>query len=358
MDSGDRIVSLFSGCGGLDLGFENAGYNVVFANDYEERVKSTYDANHDTELTVRDIRELEYDDIPDCDGIVGGPPCQTWSLAGGLEGSDDDRGSVFYDYIDIIQAKQPKFFVTENVPGIVSKANIDEFEEIIESFKDIGYTVQYKKLDAEYFEVPQSRTRVFIVGVRNDLNYDYEFPTETQKPMTQNAALSGMGEPKETADDPHAESELPLANHEYYVGGFSSRFMSRNRVRGWYEPAYTVLATARHQKIHPQAPKMVNVGEDEWEFEEGKEELYRRYSVREAARLQTFPDEFTFKYDNIKDGYKMVGNAVPVKMAESIAESLLTMSKASGETLTQTTLSDVGGEDVSVSGVVGVPDDD
>lgn len=324
-DSNKRIVSLFSGCGGLDLGFEQAGYDIVFANDRAEHVEQTYNNNHDTDITIEDIRELDYDDIPDCEGIVGGPPCQTWSLAGNMEGTEDERGGVFYDYIDIIQAKQPAFFVTENVPGIVSSANIDEFEEILDSFQEIGYTVDWEKMDAEKYGVPQARTRVVIVGVRNDVDFDYQFP-EPGDETVQAGSLPACPS-KETDGDAHDSNDLYLPNHEHYIGSYSSRFMSRNRVRNWDEPAYTVLAGARYQKIHPQAPTMEKVEKDQWKFVEGKEHLYRRYSVREAARLQTFPDEFTFHYDNVKDGYKMVGNAVPIKLAKSIAESLDPLTK-------------------------------
>jgi DNA (cytosine-5)-methyltransferase 1 len=320
-----RIVSLFSGCGGLDRGFENMGYDIVFANDRAEHVEETFNDNHDTDITIQDIRELDYDEIPDCDGIVGGPPCQTWSLAGNLDGSDDERGGVFYDYIDIIQNKQPAFFVTENVPGIVSKSNIDEFEDILYSFQDIGYTVDWKKMDAEKYGVPQARTRVIIVGVRNDIDYDYQFP-ESGDETVQAGHLPACPS-KETDKDGHDPDDLHLPNHEHYIGSYSSRFMSRNRVRKWDEPAYTVLAGARYQKIHPQAPKMEKIQKDEWVFKDGHEEEYRRYSVREAARLQTFPDDFIFHYDNIKDGYSQVGNAVPVKLAESVAESLLPLTK-------------------------------
>lgn len=320
-----RIVSLFSGCGGLDLGFENTGYDVVFANDKEEHVEQTYNENHDSTITIKDIRDLDYSEIPDCEGIVGGPPCQTWSLAGNLDGADDERGGVFYDYIDIIQAKQPDFFVTENVPGIVSSANIDEFEKILDSFKDIGYTVDWEKMDAEKYGVPQARTRVVIVGVRNDVDFDYQFP-KLGKETVQAGTLPACPS-KETDGDAHDSSDLHLPNHEHYVGSYSSRFMSRNRVRKWDEPAYTVLAGARYQKIHPQAPKMVKVEKDNWKFKDGHEDEYRRYSVREAARLQTFPDDFIFHYDDVKDGYKMVGNAVPVKLAESVAESLKPLTK-------------------------------
>ncbi|MBC5792723.1 MAG: DNA cytosine methyltransferase [Nanohaloarchaea archaeon] len=322
MEEGDKIISLFSGCGGLDLGFKKAGYDIVFATDYAEFLKETYDENHETELEVEDIRELDYDSLPDCDGIIGGPPCQSWSLAGNhLRGSEDERGAVFYNYIEIIEHKKPKFFVAENVPGIISKSNIEEFKEIIEKFKEIGYDVKYKKMNASYYGVPQERKRVIIVGIREDIDFDYEFPEGSDEKMGQEV-LRGMPESKPTEGEPHDLEDLELPNHEHYVGGYSSRYMSRNRVRSWDEPAYTVQANARHQKIHPKAPKMTKIEKDNWKFKEGHEDKYRRYSIREAAKLQTFPDDFNLKYDKVRDGYKMIGNAVPVNLAKAVAESI------------------------------------
>lgn len=322
--SNKNIVSIFSGAGGLDLGFRNTGFEISFANDFNEDIKPTYDKNHDTELLVEDIKEVEIDKIPECDGIIGGPPCQSWSLAGSMGGKDDDRGSVFFDYINIIGEKQPEFFVTENVPGILSKRHIDDFNEIIDEFKDMGYTVKYKKINAARYGVPQRRRRVFIVGIRDDLNFDFEFPDPKEKERRQlDTNIPDLPEPEPTEGSSHDQDDLDIVNHEYYVGSFSSRFMSRNRVRDWNEPAYTVIANARHQKIHPKAPRMVKIEKDKWKFNEQFEDLYRRYSVREAALLQTFPEDFEFVYDDINTGYKMVGNAVPVEMAESIAEELI-----------------------------------
>ena len=322
MIKGNKIVSLFSGCGGLDLGFKKAGYNIVFATDYAKHVKETYENNHSMKININDIRELDYDKIPDCDGIIGGPPCQSWSLAGNQKGTDDERGAVFYNYIDVIKHKQPKFFVAENVPGIISKRNIDEFEKIINEFEKIGYNVKYKKMNSAYYNVPQSRKRVIIVGIKKDINYKYTFPSGTSQPMVQSESIKNMPNSKPTKKEPHTRKELNLPNHEHYIGSYSSRYMSRNRVRDWNEPGYTVQANARHQKIHPQAPKMIKIEKDNWKFKDGYEDKYRRYSVREAAKLQSFPDDFIFEYDCIQDGYKMVGNAVPVNLAKTIAESI------------------------------------
>lgn len=318
-----KIISVFSGCGGLDLGFEMAGFDIGYALDNKEFLKKTYDRNHITDLRIEDIRNLEYDSLPDCDGIIGGPPCQSWSLAGNhLRGSEDERGAVFYNYINLIKNKKPKFFVAENVPGIISKNNIDEFESIIDKFEKIGYNVQYEKLNSKYFNVPQSRKRVIIVGIRQDIDFDYEFPDKSGTITTQDDYLRNMPRSKPSKKEPYEKDSLGLRNHEHYIGGFSSRYMSRNRVRGWDEPAYTVQANARHQKLHPRAPKMVKISKDNWKFKSGFEDLYRRYSIREAARIQTFPDNFVFHYDNIRKGYQMIGNAVPVNLSKSIAESI------------------------------------
>jgi DNA (cytosine-5)-methyltransferase 1 len=325
------VVSLFAGAGGLDLGFKQAGFDIVFASDYAQHLKETYDRNHGAELVLGDIRELDYEDIPDSDGIVGGPPCQSWSLAGSLRGAEDERGGLFYEYIEVIKAKKPKFFVAENVPGLISKANIDEFERIIDKFDDIGYDVYYEKLNAAYYNVPQERFRVIIVGFRQDLDVDFSFPDGTDEKMVQEdcEALLNLPEPKGSTGEPHNPDELEVPNHEYFIGSHSSRYMSRNRVRSWDEPAYTVMANARHQKIHPQAPKMTKVGKDDFEFKKGSEKLYRRYSVKEAALLQTFPEDFVFEYNKLNDAYKMIGNAVPVNLAQAVAESI-------NETLAQT----------------------
>lgn len=321
--SNDEIVSLFSGAGGLDLGFKNAGYDIVFASDLDKNVKTTYDKNHDVEMQLGDIENLDITDIPDCDGIIGGPPCQSWSLAGSMGGADDKRGSVFFDYIDIIGQKEPNFFVTENVPGILSKRHYDDFMDIIDEFKNMGYTVKYKKMNAARYGVPQRRRRVFIVGIKDDVGFEFEFPDPDKKERRQmDSDLPNLPDPKPTEGESKDSSQLELLNHEYYVGGFSSRYMSRNRVRDWNEPAYTVIANARHQKIHPQAPRMVKIEKNSWKFNEQFEDLYRRYSVREAALLQTFPKDFELVYDKINTGYKMVGNAVPVKLAESVAGEL------------------------------------
>ena len=172
-----NIVSLFSGCGGLDLGFEKAGFEVVWANEYDKSIHETYRLNHpNTVLNTCDIRTITGEDVPDCDGIIGGPPCQAWSEGGKHLGIEDPRGQLFLDYIRIVAEKRPKFFVIENVQGILEEKHKTSLEGFINSLKDAGYRVSYELLNAADYKIPQDRFRVFFVGIRKDLDNKYIFP--------------------------------------------------------------------------------------------------------------------------------------------------------------------------------------
>ena len=315
-----KIVSLFSGCGGLDLGFEKAGYEIVWANEYDKDIWATYRLNHkSTILDTRSITDISEDEVPDCDGIIGGPPCQSWSEGGAKRGLNDKRGRLFYDYIRILKAKQPLFFLAENVSGMLLDRHKEALKGIQQAFRDAGYRLSFKMLNACDYGVPQDRKRVFFVGLRNDFEYEFQFPNPQQNKITLRAAIGNLPQnPLPVANGVIKDRIKPdFPNHEYMTGGFSSIYMSRNRVRGWNEVSFTIQAQARQAPIHPQAPKMTFINENLREFKKGEEYLYRRLSVRECARIQTFPDDFIFVYDNISVGYKMIGNAVPVKLAYS-----------------------------------------
>jgi DNA (cytosine-5)-methyltransferase 1 len=321
-----KIVSFFAGAGGLDLGFRNAGFDVIWANEFDREIWETYEKNHpETYLDKRSIVEIEADDIPDCDGIIGGPPCQSWSEAGSLRGINDKRGQLFFDFIRILAKKQPKFFLAENVSGMLLPKHKEALENIKSMFKECGYTLSFKLLNASDFGVPQDRKRVFFIGYRNDLGIDFSFPKPTtigkNEKITLKKAIGDLQSTvipaKEKNYSNHDECKIP--NHEYMIGGFSSIFMSRNRVRSWNEQSFTIQAGGRHAPLHPQAPQMKFVEQNKRVFVEGKENLYRRLSVRECARIQTFPDSFIFHYNSVAAGYKMIGNAVPVRLAKHLA---------------------------------------
>ncbi|MDD2286949.1 MAG: DNA cytosine methyltransferase [Bacteroidales bacterium] len=319
------IISLFSGAGGLDLGFEKAGFHIVVANEFDKTIWETYEKNHSAPLIKGDIRKIPSEDFPDCDGIIGGPPCQSWSEAGSLRGIEDDRGKLFFEYIRILRDKKPKFFVAENVSGMLSKLHSKAVKQIILMFENAGYDVFIKMLNANDFNVPQDRKRVFYVGFRKDLNVRFSFPEpiRERKPTLKDAIFDLRDSAIPAKDKNKTNGNLcKVPNHEYFIGNFSPIFMSRNRVRTWEEPSFTIQASGRQAPIHPQAPVMVKVEKDVQKFVEGKENLYRRLSLREVARIQTFPDDFIFCYEGLNDGYKMVGNAVPVELAYAVAKQI------------------------------------
>lgn len=320
-----KVISLFSGCGGLDLGFEKAGFEIPVANEYDSTIWSTFEANHpNTTLIKGDIRKINESDFPDnIDGIIGGPPCQSWSEAGALRGIEDARGQLFYDYIRILKEKKPKFFLAENVSGMLANRHSEAVENIIRMFQECGYNVTITLVNAKDYGVAQERKRVFYIGFRDDLNIDFRFPvgstTDDDKKITLRDIIWDLQDTAVPAARFNHHNEEAINNNEYYTGAYSPIFMSRNRVKSWDEQAFTVQASGRQCQLHPQAPKMIKHGKNDCRFVEGKENLYRRMTIREIARVQGFPDTFKFIYTNTNDAYKMIGNAVPVNLAYEIA---------------------------------------
>ncbi len=321
---GNKIISLFSGAGGMDLGFHKAGFQTVIANEFDPKICPTFRANFpETELIEEDIRKISADRFPKgAVGIIGGPPCQSWSEGGSLRGIDDPRGQLFYDYIRILKECQPLFFVAENVSGMLSARNANAVKDFLRLFREVGYDVNMKMLNANDYDVPEDRDRVFYIGFRKDLNIkDFEYPKPlSHKPTLRDAiwdlretAIPALEKNKTNGDN------CKVPNHEYFIGTFSSIFMSRNRIRSWDEPGFTVQASGRQCQLHPQAPKMIKIDTNLQKFVEGKEHLYRRMTVREVARIQSFPDKFRIIYDDVNYGYKMIGNAVPVNLAYHVA---------------------------------------
>ena len=185
-------------------------------------------------------------------------------------------------------------------------------------------------MNAADYGVPEDRQRVLFVGFRKDLHVEFSFPEPTTPEGNRRTLRDAIGDlaDKQPLGFPNGinvsgkwNEEIP--NHEYMTGGFSSIFLSRNRIRHWDQVSFTIQASGRQAPLHPQAPDMLKVDSEHRIFVPGKEALYRRLSVREAARIQTFPDDFIFKYNNINTGYKMVGNAVPVHLAYIVAKSIL-----------------------------------
>ena len=295
----------------MDLGFEQAGYRVIWANDIDKPSCETYSNNFSIEPLGEDIRKVK--SFPSADIVIGGYPCQGFSLAGNRD-TFDKRNYMYLEFARVLKAVQPKVFVAENVKGVIVpfRSSLRALDLMEAEFKSCGYKVVSKLVNAKDFGVPQDRERVFIVGVRKDLDKEYVFPGKTHgkpplKPYTTlKDAIGDLPEPKEG---------------EYYDHtGFSSRYMSRNRIRGWDQVSFTIQASGRHAPLHPSCPPMRKVEQDVWEFTGDKSE-YRRLSVRECARIQTFPDDFAF-CGSLNSKYQQIGNAVPPLLAKVIAMQL------------------------------------
>ena len=253
-----QVVSFFAGCGGLDLGFEQAGFHVVWANEFDSTVRDTYLKNHPkTEFILEDICLINPEDIPNCDGFIGGPPCQSWSIAGKKNGLEDKRGQLFLKYIEIIESKKPKFFLIENVKGLLDNVFKHVFTMFLDRLDKAGYDVKWNLLDAVNYNVPQNRERVFIVGFRKELHIDYNFPLPTCKePVTLEQSIGDIKErPVEQTKNKKSSFNSSRLNHDVLTSSFGNYYYRGNRRRGWQQPSFTIHATADNIPLHPHCSR-------------------------------------------------------------------------------------------------------
>lgn len=348
-----NLLSLFSGCGGLDLGFELAGlkavmgekimeeafrdksvfqkninnnvFNTIFVNDIFTEARETYAGNAGKYIYMdkSDIRKIKQ--FPKADIVLGGFPCPGFSEAGPRL-LDDKRNFLYLHFIRCLMQSKPKLFVAENVKGMTTLGKGEVFKQIVEDFAAAGYTIYHKLLSSEEYGVPQIRKRVILVGVRNDIDFEYQYPEPAY-----GDEKKGL---KKIVDLRTAIGDLEDNPGEYFTGSYSSMFMSRNRKKSWSEPSFTIQASGRQAPIHPGGEPMVKVGKDKYIFTDG-EENNRRLSVKEIARIQTFPDWYEFsrgtsnRNENAKLDlvYKQIGNAVPVRLALAVAEPIAEFAK-------------------------------
>lgn len=297
---GFTVVSLFSGAGGLDMGFANQGFKLLWANDFDHDACETHRLWSDATVVEGDIGKVDFSTIPSPDVMLGGFPCQGFSLAGPRQ-INDSRNTLYRYFVKLVALKKPKVFVAENVKGILTLGNGHIIEAIVKDFEDKGYRVTYRLVNAADYGVPQDRMRVIITGVRNDLQGGFMMPPPSGKKVSLREAIGKLPEPL-----PDEVCEAP----------YSSRYMSRNRKRGWDGQSFTIPAMAKQVALHPGSPDMVKLGQDKWRFGDGGKT--RRLSWREAAAIQTFPPCMYFEGD-LTSKYKQIGNAVPVRLAEAVA---------------------------------------
>lgn len=306
-----KAVSLFTGCGGSDAGLISAGFEVVMTNDILTYAKEVYLANHPpTDYVLGDVAKIR--NFPAAELLVGCYPCQGFSQ-GGVRDPSRNINTLYLEFARALRAIRPKAFIVENVSGMV-RANFRHLlDDQLKVFSEAGYHGKAQVLNAADYGVPQDRRRIFIVGLRNDLGIDYDFPEPTHGP--------GREKPYFTLRE-----ALKWMRHwpegEFYDLDFHWYYLSRDRRRGWDEVSKTIVANPRHMPLHPMSPPLVKHGHNDWRFAyDGKA---RRFSYKEAARIQGFHKDFVFPDTSVSLDmrYKVAGNAVPPPLFEAVARSL------------------------------------
>lgn len=308
-------MSLFSGCGGLDLGFIKAGHKIIWANDFDSDAVATYKQNIGNHIILDDIRNIKSEDIPDSDIVIGGFPCQGFSIANLRRSTEDERNKLYLEFYRVIRDKQPKYFVAENVKGILSLGKGKVIEMIVDDFKKAGYRVKYKLINCADYGVPQIRQRVIFIGVRNDQDDEIHFPLPTHNENGVNGLKRWVSMHNALKHIPEPDENHNIPNHvcsAYKV--FSDKNFTGHRLVDPNKPSPTILARGNGGGgvvviHHPNN--------------------HRRLSVREAATIQTFPMDFVF-VGSKSSCYRQIGNAVPPLFAERLANQFFTSKQLIG----------------------------
>lgn len=334
-----KIVSLFAGCGGMDLGFlggfnlfkqryNKLPYEIVYANELNPKAAQTYEHNFNHKPYVGDVKDIDLDTLPEADIVIGGFPCQPFSKAGKGLGFEDTRGTLYLQMKRVIQHVQPLMFIAENVDGLRTNKNnatdTSALDKIVEDFSDT-YDVEYRVLKAVDYGVPQTRVRIIIIGKRKDLPGVIVFPTpthaetKTTKLKPYRTTKDAIGDIEPFYNTPEAPSNHTDRDHSHakFQPGKPHQGNTKEKAD---KPAHTVRAEAHgNQYAHYNS-----VGDDP---NNPDTTTWRRLTVRECARIQTFPDKFVFPVSQTA-AHKQIGNAVPPILAWHVAKSVLSTLEA------------------------------
>jgi DNA (cytosine-5)-methyltransferase 1 len=319
-----KIVSLFSGCGGSDLGvfgdfsFLNKDYaklptKIIYANDNDAPAVATYKLNFGNEIILDDICNIPASSIPKHDILVAGFPCQPFSIVGMRKGLYDKRGLLFYEIIKVLITHKPSVFIAENVKGLTHVDKGKTLKMILEEFKNAGYTISHKVLHAADYGVPQKRERLFIVGFRNDLNKKFNFPEGDY-------SENGVNDKKKWVPLKSVIDSLIPDDPKYYfseraVEGLkkSNKAFNKGRSQDLNKPCNTISSHLAKVSLNGTDPVLLV---------DKEKELYRRFTPREAARIQSFPENFEFAGGDLQ-AYKQIGNAVPPVLMWHIVKKVI-----------------------------------
>ncbi|MBE5844469.1 MAG: DNA cytosine methyltransferase [Butyrivibrio sp.] len=307
-----KIISLFSGAGGLDLGLIQAGNEVIWANDIDKDAVATYEENIGKHIVCEDIKNIDIETLPDADAVVGGFPCQGFSQANLKRALDDDRNQLYRFFYDTIKIKQPKFFIAENVKGILSLGKGEAIKQIVNDFNEAGYITTVNLVNMANYGVPQTRQRVIIVGQRRDLGQEmrFKFPKPTHskdgKDMPKWISIS-----EAIGHFPDPDTDNDVLNHVYSAYKVEYRNFTGHRKTDPNKPSPTILARGNGGGGVCAIPHYNG---------------QRRLSIRESASVQTFPEDFHFN-GAMNSCYRQIGNAVPVKFAKELGKELIRLEK-------------------------------
>ncbi|MFA9558298.1 DNA cytosine methyltransferase [Evansella sp. AB-rgal1] len=356
---GLKTISLFSGGGGLDLGFQQAGFDIIWANDFDKEAVASYEENMGKHIVLGDIATIDKSSIPKADILIGGPPCQSFSLVGKRH-VDDDRGQLVWSYLEVLSEVQPECFVFENVTGLKSAKTRDGnyvIEDLLKAFHERGYTVNWEIINAADYGVPQRRKRVILVGVKGDHSFEFPEPTHDEKEsllrkrwVSVYDALSDLPSPDETGTFEYTapimsdyqkymreNSELITEHAVPRLSELDKVIIDHIPVGGNYMDVPDWVPSKRistfkktggrttcYGRLVPEKPAYTinthfnrpNVG---CNIHYGEKRLI---TVREAMRLQSFPDNYKLVSSTKRGKHTIVGNAVPPLLAKALAEKI------------------------------------
>lgn len=313
-----KIGSICCGMGGFDKGLDNLGsFKTVWAIDIMKDACNSFKSNFkDTLVLNEDAHKInDFRVLGEVDGLIFGVPCQGFSIANTKRHSNDERNLVYLATLRAVEQTKCDFFIFENVRGLLSlkyDENTSFFDKIMSDYSNLGYRLSYKLVDCANVGVPQvNRYRIIIVGIREDIPFEYSFLEEEY----------GEGKkPYVTLRDTIYHLRNVDQTGNYDVSGYSSMYLGRKRQKGWSEPSYCIEASGRQAKLHPDFGVMTKVGHNKWEIPS----TCRKLSALECKLLQTFPKDYIVT-GSLSRQYEQIGNAVPPKLAEYIGKPLLEM---------------------------------
>ncbi|MDG2496977.1 MAG: DNA cytosine methyltransferase [Aquiluna sp.] len=313
-----RLVSLFSGCGGMDLGFEQAGFEVVWANDFNLDATKTYIRNFGPHMHHGPIEEMNLDELPQADGVIGGFPCQDFSMIWKRGGIETERGNLYTYFVKTVETVKPKFFIAENVKGLVTANSGKAIERIVDDFADLGYKVRWDIYNFADYGVPQLRQRVLIVGIRDDIRGFFERPAASrsaQNYVTAGEALAGVENVPYNNEHQNIKERTRRIIDAIPPGGNFTSIPKDSElyVKGMISHVYRRLDAKK-----PSTTIIAGGGGGTWGYHYDEP---RPLTNRERARLFGYPDDFVFE-GTVTEVRRQIGNSVPPPAAKIIATAI------------------------------------